>query len=234
MSAPEVSVVLPVYDGARHLAESIESVLAQTYASVELIVVDDGSTDESARIADGYAASGVRVLRQENAGTAAARNAGILAARGGLVAHLDADDVWLPDGLRRRVEALLADESADVASGRIEPFFSPELRERDRAGLRPPPPLVAHVAPAMLLRRRAYDRVGLYDASLRAGQDLEWLLRAREAGLRFVEIPDLVARRRLHDANKGRAHPELARLRCRILKESLDRRRARRAEAEEG
>jgi len=227
MSNAMISVVLPVYNCERHLAEAIRSVLEQSYEPLELLVVDDGSTDSSAEIAERYASSRIRVLRQGNAGTAAARNAGVDAARGDLLAHLDADDLWPAGSLALRASALAADEQADLVYGRVEEFFSPELGRDEQQRVRSPrEPLAACVPTAMLVRRVAHERVGPFDVSLRAGQDLDWLLRAHEAGLRFAEIPDLVVRRRLHEGNKGRVHPELARLRCRILKHALDRRRA--------
>jgi glycosyltransferase involved in cell wall biosynthesis len=226
-SPPLISVTMPVWNGARHLAAAIESVLAQSYRPLQLIVVDDGSTDESAEIAARYESEGVTVLRQDNQGTAAARNRGLAAARGELLAHLDADDVWPVRSLESRAAALAADPRADVAHGWVEEFYSDELDAGERQRLREPRrPLAGHLIQSLLMRRPAQERVGWFDATLRAGQDLDWLLRAREAALRFVEIPEVVVRRRLHATNKGRRQPELARQRCRILKAALDRRRA--------
>ena len=227
MSPPLVSVVMPVWNGERHLAAAIESVLAQSWEPLELIVVDDGSTDASAAVAARYASPRVAVLGQANLGTAAARNRGIAAARGELVAHLDADDVWPAQSLARRAAALVADPRADVAHGWVEEFLSDELDEDERQRLRAPRlPLAGCLVQSMLVRRAAQERVGAFDERLRAGQDLDWLLRAREAGLVFVEVPEIVVRRRLHASNKGRAQPELARQRCLVLKHALDRRRA--------
>jgi glycosyltransferase involved in cell wall biosynthesis len=104
ISQPLVSVVVPVRNGERFLGEALDSVLAQDYEPVELIVVDDGSTDGSGDIAG---ARGAHVIRQEGGGLAAARNAGLAAAQGELVAFIDADDVWLPGKLVRQVEYLL-------------------------------------------------------------------------------------------------------------------------------
>jgi glycosyltransferase involved in cell wall biosynthesis len=223
---PLVSVVLPAYEAEAYLAEAIESVLAQTYRPLELIVVDDGSTDGSAKIASRYASGEVTVLRQPNRGTAVARNAGVARTRGAYIGHLDADDLWLPSKLELQVEAL-AEGSFDAACGLVEEFLSPELDESEGARLRPPRgPLPGYVLGAMLFGRMAHERVGPFDGSWQAGQDLAWLARAKEIGLRFVELPEIVLRRRLHLANKGRLRPELVSLRCRMLKQSLDRRRA--------
>jgi glycosyltransferase involved in cell wall biosynthesis len=228
MSAgPLVSVVLPVCDGEAYLAEAIESVLAQDHRRLELIVVDDGSTDRSAAIAERYADDRVTLVRQANQGTGAARNAGLTAARGELIAHLDADDIWLESKLRLQVEAINADPCAGAARGLVEEFISPDLSEVERRGLRDPRgPLPGLVLQAMLIRRPAHELVGGFDPAWQAGQDLDWLLRARERGVRFAHVAEVVVRRRLHAANKGRRHPELATQRCRMIKRSLDRRRA--------
>lgn len=101
----KVSIVIPCYNGSKFLAHAIDSALAQTYADKEIIVVDDGSTDDSPTIMDGYGTS-IRVVRQANAGLPAARNAGIGEARGDLFAFLDADDWWDPTFLSHMVEAL--------------------------------------------------------------------------------------------------------------------------------
>lgn len=105
MNAPRVAVVVPVFDGERHLAATLASVAAQTLAPHEVIVVDDGSRDASADVA---ARAGARVLRQANAGPGAARNRGVAATDCELVAFLDADDLFAPDKLARQVEALAA------------------------------------------------------------------------------------------------------------------------------
>ena len=116
MAAPTFSVVIPVYNGAGTIARAIESVLAQTYAASELIVVDDGSTDETARV---VAEFGQRVtyLHQENAGVSAARNNGVRRAKGEWLAFLDADDWYYPDRLRWHAEWIRRDPSLDFLTG---------------------------------------------------------------------------------------------------------------------
>lgn len=109
MYSHKVSVIMPVYNAARWLQRSIDSVLAQSHAELELVAVNDGSRDASAAILDSYACLDprVRVIHQRNAGVAAARNAGLAAAVGGYVAFLDADDWWHPAKLQRQLDSLL-------------------------------------------------------------------------------------------------------------------------------
>jgi glycosyltransferase involved in cell wall biosynthesis len=220
---PLVSVVVPVFNGERHLAAALESALGQTYEPLEVIVVDDGSTDGTGDLARRYP---VRYVRQDNQGTGAARNTGLAEARGSLVGHLDADDLWEPDKTRLQVAALAADPELDAVSGHVLEFHSPDLPEAARRRLRPPRgPMPGQVIQAMTIRREAHARVGLFETHWTIGQDMSWFMRAREAGFRFSVLPDLVLRRRLHAASKGVTLGEHARQRLLIVKAALDRRR---------
>jgi glycosyltransferase involved in cell wall biosynthesis len=110
MTEPLVTVIIPVYNGAEFVGASIESAQTQTYRNLEIIVVDDGSTDGSLKIANEYATGDerIRVISQANAGVATARNTAIAAARGDFIAPLDADDLWLPDKIARQMVRMLA------------------------------------------------------------------------------------------------------------------------------
>jgi glycosyltransferase involved in cell wall biosynthesis len=115
---PLISVIIPCYNAARFLRETIESILVQEYPKVEIIVVDDGSTDESADIARWY--SGVCCIRQDNAGVAAARNAGLQHSSGAFVVFLDADDRMLPHALKSNLECLLKEPDCAFAFGDVQ------------------------------------------------------------------------------------------------------------------
>ena len=135
-----LSVILPVYNGERYLAEAIQSVLAQTTPVDELVVVDDGSTDGSAAIVQAFVATSVastspRVVyhHQPNANTGAARNTGIRLAKGDLLAFIDADDHWSPDKVERQLAALNSDPEAEAVFGHAQQFVSPALDDEARA-----------------------------------------------------------------------------------------------------
>ena len=193
MPEPLVSVVIPVYNGERYLAEAIRSVLAQAHRPLEVLVVDDGSTDGSARVAGVFAP--VLYTYQANAGQAAARNRGVELARGELLAFLDADDVWLPDKLARQMAALAADPALDMVFGHAEQFVEGGgLPDGPRA-------MPAHLPSALLIRRHQFNRVGGYRTHWRIAEVVDWYARALEAGLKSVTLDQVVYRRRIHGGN---------------------------------
>lgn len=133
MMSETVSVVIPAYNAARFLRETLQSVLAQTSAPLEVLVVDDGSTDDTARIAQSFGPP-VRCLNQENQGLSRARNAGIRAARGDWIALLDADDLWLPRKLERQIERLRQHGIEQHDAARNDETRRDETRRDETAG----------------------------------------------------------------------------------------------------
>ena len=223
---PLISVIVPVYNGEKHLSEAIDSILSQTYRATEIILVDDGSTDGSAQIAKRFS-SAVKYCYQKNAGTGAARNRGAELAEGGFFAFLDADDVWLQDKLIIQMAAFYGNPETEVVFGYVKQFYSPELDEVTKSKLRCTDEAIPGFLPCtMLIRREAFFQVGPFETKWRLGQDISWMARARERGLREVMLPDVVYLRRLHKNNKGITHRQFGGDRVRILKASLDRRRA--------
>ena len=139
MSAtPLVSVIVPAYNAARFLPHAVESIRRQDYLPLEIVIVDDGSTDDTAEVARDLG-SDIRYVYQPNAGPAAARNRGLEQARRELIAFLDADDEWPPDKLRIQVGRLLAEPELDVVTGRthyIRLPGAPDLKIVSRARIR--------------------------------------------------------------------------------------------------
>lgn len=222
---PRVGVVIPVHNGEAYLAEALGSVLAQDHRPLDVVVVDDGSTDGSGALAAGWGAP-VRVLAQPRAGQIVARNRGASAACGDWLAFLDADDLWLPDKLRLQLAAATA-AGADVVFGMVEHFVSPELDEAVRRRFHCPPGIArGHLVSALLVRRAAFERVGPFDTTLRVGELLDWYARATDLGLPALTIPQLVLRRRVHGGNTSLRERAAQRDYPRALKAMLDRRRA--------
>jgi glycosyltransferase involved in cell wall biosynthesis len=198
---PLVTVIIPTYNRAWCLQEAADSVLAQEFKDFELIVVDDGSTDATAALLAAYG-DRVRVLRQANRGVSAARNAGIAAARGKLIAFLDSDDIWLPRKLSAQVhffqshpDALIHQtEELWVKNGRR---VNPGQRHRKRNGMIFAPSLeLCLVSPsAVMVRRALFDRVGLFDESLPACEDYDlWLRVSCRFPVHLLETPLIVKR----------------------------------------
>ena len=220
MKRPLVSIVVPVYNAEAFLRETLDSVFALDYEPFEVIVVDDGSTDGSAAIAESYL--GVRCIRQENRGPSEARNEGILIARGEFVAFVDSDDVVLPDKLSVQVGYLLDHPDVTATLGRQEwitppPDAVPDLVWGDLDGI---PPL------SLVIRNAALLEVGFFDPALRGPEDTDLLMRLRENGYRFVVLPEVVMRRRYHGGNLVAGNRAAARS-FELLKAKLDRDRAR-------
>jgi len=224
---PLISVMIGVYNAERYLAEAIESVFAQSYQPLELIVVDDGSDDGSADVARGYA-DALTYARQENAGNGSARNHAVRLASGELFAFLDADDRFLPQKLEHQFAALEADANLDMVFGHVCEFVSPELTDTQRASVRPPAPQpLPWPAPnLMLIRRESFARVGPFSENVKVGVTVDWYARAMEAGLRSAMLSEVVLERRLHLTNNGLRERDSRQQYLHVLKASLDRRRA--------
>ena len=220
-----ISVIIPVYNGERYLEETINSVLAQIYQPCEVILVDDGSTDGSARIAKSFG-SLLQYYYQPNRGTAAAFNYGIERARGDYLAFLGADDLWTENKNELQMTAFHANPHADIVSGHVKQFYSPEMDESERRKIRCTDELLpGHVIPAMLIKREAFFRVGLFEPQWVVGAEMSWYLRSKEKALSMVMLPDLVLLRRIHKQNKGITHRSFITQRVQILKAALDRQR---------
>lgn len=197
-----VSVIVPVFDGERFIAEALSSILAQTRPADEIIVVDDGSTDGSAAIAGSMA--DVQVVRKEHSGLGATLNAGVRAASGNVLAFLDADDRWLPEKLARQVSALEANAELDIVFGHCRQFAVrfENGHMRETMGARQS----GIAKSAMVIRAESLRRVGLFSESQEVHDFLDWYTRAQELGLRADVLDDVVYERRIHEYNFGRRY----------------------------
>ena len=220
-TATKVSVIVPVFNGERFLTDAIQSVFAQDHRPLEVIVVDDGSTDGSAEAAGSF--EGVIVVRIEHAGPAIARNAGLSVATGDVVTFLDADDRMTEGRLSSQLAYL--DGHADVGCVltrqqlSVEPGAAPIPSRRVTNGLGEPS------VGSMLIRRETLERVGGLDA----GSGTEWmelLFRLQDAGVRIEVAPQVGLVRRVHDDNRSRDVGALRNGLTKAIREHLVRRRA--------
>lgn len=217
---PLVSVVIAARDAQRFLLDALASVGSQAYAPVEVVVVDDGSSDDTAAFATDYAASvaGVTVISQTNQGPSAARNTGIAASTGEFVTFLDADDEMLEGRIERQVlflesapeyDAVIVAQDVVLEAGVTPPlWYQRVLEEAD--------PYV-YLESSMMVRRAALDRVGGFDPEFPVSEDVDLLWRIAATGGDFARLNEVLVRRRLHGNNLTYQDAELSRWRTRSV-----------------
>jgi glycosyltransferase involved in cell wall biosynthesis len=217
--------VIPVYNGARYLGEAIDSALAQSYPHIEIVVIDDGSTDGSGGVAASYS-DRVRCIRQDNGGPPVARNRGVQEARGDIIAFLDSDDLWHREKIERQVAPLEQRRELDGCLCHAKMFWIDELADEGaRFESHPRSQAPGYGSSTMVARRELFDRIGDFDPALRFGDLVDWFLRAERSGTLFEMLPDVLAYRRMHHTNLSRqARGRDAYLD--IVKGALDRKRA--------
>lgn len=223
-----VSALIPAHNAAPFLERAIASVRAQGEADLEIVVVDDGSTDATPDIVARLAAepgNPIVSIRTVNRGVAAARNTALDAARGDLIAFLDADDAW-PAGRLAAMRARLArDPALDVVIGKVQP-----VREANYAAYWdlvdfPREPILFSLVGAALVRRPVYDRLGRFDTTLRRGEDMDWYFRLLEARVPLVVLDRVVLYYTLHDRNMSLDTKDVQRHAAIVVARSVARRR---------
>lgn len=226
MQQPLVSVIIPMFNRECLIGEAITSILGQDYPQVELIVVDDGSTDGSASVVANF--PDVIYIKQSNQGPAVARNTGVERARGELIAFLDSDDLWLPQKLNWQVEAWLQTAEPSLVIGHTRLRFSDhQLRQSGYSNRMLDEAFPAYLPSALLVSRKTFDEVGGFDPSLRQGQDTDWFFRAIEQGVNRVVVPEVVFEKRLQGDNITGAVKATRQSMMKLLHASLRRKRQR-------
>lgn len=219
-----VSTVVPVYNGEVFLAQAVDSIRRQAYEPLEIIIVDDGSTDNTASIAKGLGGN-VRYIYQPNRGPAAARNAGIKLAQGDVIAFLDVDDLWPAGKLKLQLAHLFSQPTLDLVLGHVQcmklsgmednkPIFEPFAE-----------PFFTFLFGAVLCRKSVFDKVGLLDETLYTSEDVDWFMRAKDRKVSRVTLKQITLMYCLHQHNMTRFQDIRRRDFVHVLKKSLDRRR---------
>ncbi len=199
----QISAVITTYNSGALLEEALESVLAQTRQPDEILVIDDGSTDDTAERIKRFG-DRIRYHWQENGGTSQVRNLASRMVRFPWIAFLDADDLWLPERLEVQ-EAWLRDHpDCEAVFGQMRNFAHPGMESQYDVRMHHLDQWLPGWCPStMLIRRETLVRSGGFDEGMRNAEMVEWFIRIREAGvnLQMIDVP--LARRRLHGANKG-------------------------------
>lgn len=199
MKAALISVIVPAFNAARFIGKAILSIQNQDYANLEIIVIDDASTDRTTEIAGGFDVTLIR--HAQNQGAASARNTGIVQARGALMAFLDADDEWLPGKLATQVQTLQAHPHLIGVTGFLKVV----------SGSLEPAKVIAQFVPSFgtaLFKREVFDLVGLPNPEFRLCDDVDWFNRVQESGQNLAVLPRVVLQCLRHDTNLS-ANPQL-------------------------
>jgi GT2 family glycosyltransferase len=200
--SPLVSVIVPARNGASFLPQAVASIRAQNYPALDIIVVDDGSSDDIQDVVARLPAT-IRYFRQEPSGPAAARNRGIREARGELIAFLDVDDLWPPDNLNIMVDAISGRAKPDIVQGYAQIMRQmPGSEDYEFIGC--PLEVFLDYLGGALYRRRAFDKVGLLDEDLAYCEDVDWFFRARDNGLAIERLDQISLYVRRHQKNMTR------------------------------
>jgi glycosyltransferase involved in cell wall biosynthesis len=202
---PLISCIVPVFNGERYLREALDSIFSQSYRSLEVIVVDSGSTDGTVAVWAGYK-DRVRYTQQAGCGPAAARNLGLSTARGEFVAFLDQDDLWQREKLEKQMARFAARSEIDISIGHVQLFWVAEmqaeaarLQNYGRGRIVP-----GYTTGTLLARRALFDQVGPFDTSLWFGDATDWFLRAADRRTVMELLPEVLLYHRMHKTNLTR------------------------------
>ncbi len=233
MNTPLISVIVPVYNAATLLVSALDSIAAQKDLALEIIVVNDGSTDDSHAVARKWAENipanqlNFQLFDQINSGPGQARNNGIEAANGEYIAFLDADDLWAPDSLKIRLDKLIEGQS-DAVLGLTQTFTAPDPQNPAELNFVGESFVFMNVGSG-LFKSQAFNAIGGFSPNMKGSEDVDWFFRARDNRLKLHTLNEVTLLHRRHENNltKGQS---LENLDFHLaLKRSLDRRRAAKA-----
>jgi glycosyltransferase involved in cell wall biosynthesis len=221
MTDSVIDIIMPVYNGAAFISEAITSIQAQTFGKTRTIVVDDGSTDDSARIVAEFAAKDERILliKQPHLGIQFALNAGLNEAKADYVAFLDADDLWHPEKLEKQLNSI-SEGNFEFCICLVQEFqdantINQATKQRARTA-----PMKGYTKLALLARREVFSKYGMFDNSIGIGDFVEWFSRVLRTGEPVKIIDEVLAYRRIHNTNTMLKADKSSFLR--ILKNHLD------------
>ena len=219
-----VTVIIPVFNGALHIRNAIASVLSQSVRDLELIVVDDGSTDNTVEVVKTIQDPRLRILQQPNQGASIARNKGIQESKGEYLSFLDADDFWVPNKLELQLHEINKEPSNLMVYGLIQEFLDSSITGEDT--IKPYGNLqTGYSSIILLIRKSDFLKAGFFDQRWAVAEFIDWYDRAKAIGLKDVVIQENLAFRRIHKGNVDRLRRTNVKQYVAVLKESLDRKR---------
>lgn len=227
MTSPSISCIVPAYNAEKFIEPAIESILAQSYHPLEVIVVDDGSSDATPELVRAFG-DPVRYVIQPGRGLPSARNYGVEQSRGEMIASLDADDLWHPDKLRQQMTFLEARPDVDLCLTMMQNIWIAELAdEAERLKDQPrAQPMPGFIFSTILASKQTFERVGPCDVTRRHAHVAEWFLRAQNLGMKIEVLPDVLMWHRNHLDNMTRREQAASRSEfLGLIREHLDQKR---------
>jgi glycosyltransferase involved in cell wall biosynthesis len=227
MNNNPVSVIIPVFNAEKYVAETIGSVLSQTYKNIEVICINDKSTDNSLPVLESFGDKIILINNEDNCGTAKSRNKGIRLARGEFLAFIDNDDIWENNKLQVQINQFRNNPDLDISFSYMQCFISPEI-SKEAKNLRycPPDPIPGYIPSTIMLKRTSFEKVGYFDSRWKNGESVDWIFKAQEAGLNIHLIDQILVKRRIHETNKGILDSSISKSEyLKIIRESVNRRK---------
>lgn len=221
-----VSIIVPVYNGARFVAEALQSILAQTFRAYEVLIIDDGSTDESRTIVQQVMDTSpqLRYFYQQNSGVSAARNRGILASRGSLIAFLDQDDRWARDALATQVTYHQLHPEVGYTLAQQICFLEPGCSSPTWFQLQTvSQPHIGYLPGTLMVKRAIFDQIGLFNPEIAISSDADWFARANDAQVPTHTLAQVLLERRIHQANQSRQSKQIHKELFQLLHNSIKR-----------
>jgi len=208
--APRVSVLIPCYNAGRYLGQALDSVLGQTYQDFEIIVVDDGSTDNTAAVAAGY--DRVRYIYNAHSGIPVTRNLAVSHAKGELIAFLDADDMWESTKLEKQVAYLDSHADCQLVYTFAKNFFDGDPEDMTQRQEQLLNARMDNYLASCCIRRSVFDKHGGFSEDYPCGEDTHWVTRLWAVGINMHHcIKEPLYLRRVHDANVSLSHDKVVR-----------------------
>jgi glycosyltransferase involved in cell wall biosynthesis len=223
---PLISIIIPVYNSERFIRDAIASIINDKYLPKEIIVVNDGSTDNTPNIVSKF--PNIILISRENRGVAIARNAGIESSTGEYIAFLDSDDIWMPGRIEKSLNYFSKHPEIDFIHGQQVMFLEngvqkPNLIKQEWLEK----PMDACIPGTLMLKKTCFEKIGLFNPEYKTGEDTEWLVRAKEANLKMARIPLIFLRRRIHDSNISLNYGEKPNVNLlKIMRKSIHRKKA--------
>jgi len=196
----DVTCIIPVYNGEKYVAESIDSVLNQTQSMSKILVVNDGSTDGTLNVLDQYDGR-IEVINKQHSGLSDTLNAGIMSSDTEYIAFLDADDIWDPSKTETQLRAI-NENDVDMCFCYMEQFISPDMTEDQRRMVKlDQTKIKGYSKVAMIVRRDVFSKVGMFDINFNTGDFIDWYSRAMAQKITHCIVDEVLCRRRIHLSN---------------------------------